>query len=197
MDFFDKLGKKASKTYKVTAEKTGKLAKETKLKFKINDLRSSVIDMYEEIGKKVYEIHEEGKKSVNFEKDLAEEIEKLEKIASEITKLNEECLSLKDKRKCPECYYEVEREANFCSNCGVKLEKEKVAEPELVEEEIDKDENEEKKKEEKEDKKLEHKENKKNNDKKAKDELQKTVEIESSVKENNDKGKKDKKESKE
>ena len=31
MEFFDKLGKKASEAYKITADKTGKIAKETKL----------------------------------------------------------------------------------------------------------------------------------------------------------------------
>ena len=34
MDFFDKLGKQASKTYKYTAQKTSKLAREAKLKTK-------------------------------------------------------------------------------------------------------------------------------------------------------------------
>ena len=37
MEFFDKLGKKASEAYKVTADKTSKIAKETKLKFKIGE----------------------------------------------------------------------------------------------------------------------------------------------------------------
>ena len=37
MDFLNKLSKKASEAYKVTADKTGKLAKEAKLKMKIND----------------------------------------------------------------------------------------------------------------------------------------------------------------
>ncbi len=202
MEFFDKLGEKASKTYKATAEKTGKLAKGTRIKFKINELKSSVIDIYEEIGKKVYERHEEGKKSISFERDLSEEIKKLEEITGKITKLNEECLSLKDKRKCPECYFEVEKDANFCSNCGVKLEKQEVIEPELVEEEQeskqeDKQENrQEDKKENKEEKKAE-KQSKKNDNKKAKDDLQKTVEVESSVKEVKENDKKEKKESKE
>ena len=39
MEFFDKLGKKASEAYKITADKTGKLAKETKIKFKNRDRR--------------------------------------------------------------------------------------------------------------------------------------------------------------
>lgn len=37
MDFLDKLGKTASKTYKYTTEKTSRLAKETKLKMSMND----------------------------------------------------------------------------------------------------------------------------------------------------------------
>ena len=37
MEFFDKIGKKASEEYKVTADKTGKVAKETKMKLKINE----------------------------------------------------------------------------------------------------------------------------------------------------------------
>ena len=57
MEFFDKLGKKASEAYKITADKTGKIAKETKMKFKIGELRSQINDIYEEIGKKVYEKH--------------------------------------------------------------------------------------------------------------------------------------------
>ena len=57
MEFFDKLTKKASETYKGAAEKTGKIAKEAKLKLKISDNKSKINDIYEEIGKKVYQKH--------------------------------------------------------------------------------------------------------------------------------------------
>ena len=57
MDFFDKLGKKASETYKATAEKTGKIAKEAKLKMKMNENKSQIDELYKEIGRKVYEKH--------------------------------------------------------------------------------------------------------------------------------------------
>lgn len=57
MEFFDKIGKKASEAYKVTADKTGKLAREAKLKMKMADLKGQVSDIYEEIGRKVYEKH--------------------------------------------------------------------------------------------------------------------------------------------
>ena len=45
MEFFDKLGKKASEAYKMTADKTGKIAKETKNKLKIGELKSQVNDL--------------------------------------------------------------------------------------------------------------------------------------------------------
>ena len=53
MGFFDNLGKKASAAYDATAEKTGKIAKEAKLKMKINENKSEINDIYKEIGRKV------------------------------------------------------------------------------------------------------------------------------------------------
>ena len=52
MGFFDNLGKKASKAYDATAEKTSKIAKEAKLRMKINENKSEIKDIYKEIGKK-------------------------------------------------------------------------------------------------------------------------------------------------
>ena len=42
MEFFDKIGKKASEAYKITADKTGKIAKETKNKLKMGELKSQI-----------------------------------------------------------------------------------------------------------------------------------------------------------
>ena len=39
MNFFDKIGKKASEAYKITADKTGKIAKETRINLKISELK--------------------------------------------------------------------------------------------------------------------------------------------------------------
>ena len=75
MEILNKLGKKASEAYKVTADKTGKLAKEAKLRMKIADLKSQISDIYKEIGKKVYENHVREEK-VDLEKELEEFINK-------------------------------------------------------------------------------------------------------------------------
>ena len=83
MEFFDKLGKKASEAYKMTADKTGKIAKETKIKFKIGELRTQVNDVYEEIGKKVYEKHVlEGK--ISIENEIEEYCTKLDVLSDEL-----------------------------------------------------------------------------------------------------------------
>ena len=91
MEFFDKLGKKASEAYKVTADKTGKIAKETKLKFRIGELKSQINNIYEEIGKKVYEKHIR-EEELCIKKDLEEQCTKIDVLSDEIDSILKECL---------------------------------------------------------------------------------------------------------
>ena len=131
MDFFDKLGKKASEAYKVTADKTGKIAKETKLKFKMGELKSKIEDIYEEIGKKVYEKHVKKEEiSIN---ELLEECKQIDEMSNEIEKIRQECLELKDKKQCPKCFKEIDKNMKFCPECGAKQEEEEVKEVEVLE----------------------------------------------------------------
>ncbi len=132
MEFFDKLGKKASEAYKITADKTGKIAKETKMKFKIGELRSQINDIYEEIGKKVYEKHVK-KEEISMKNDLEEECTKIDVLSDEIESLLKQCLELKDKKQCPKCFKEIEKDAKFCPSCGAKQEETEVKEVEILE----------------------------------------------------------------
>ena len=131
MDFFDKLGKKATEAYKVTADKTGKLAKETKLKFKMGELKSKIEDIYEEIGKKVYEKHVQ-KEDISAN-DLLEECKKIDDLSNEIEKIRQECLDLKDKKVCQKCFKEIDKTMKFCPECGAKQETENVQKVEVIE----------------------------------------------------------------
>lgn len=136
MEFFDKLGKKATEAYKYTADKTGKIAKETKLKFRMSELKSQIEDLYVEIGKKVYEKHIR-EEDICIKKDLEEQCIKIDVLAQEIEDLQNETLELKDKKQCPKCYKEVNKEDKYCKNCGEKLEVERekndVKEVEILE----------------------------------------------------------------
>ena len=131
MDFFDKLGKKATKACKFTADKTGKLAKETKLKFKMSELKSKIEDIYEEIGKKVYEKHVQ-KEEISAN-DLLEECKQIDEISNEIEKIRQECLELKDKKQCQKCFKEIDKNMKFCPECGARQEEEKAKEVEILE----------------------------------------------------------------
>lgn len=174
MEFFDKLGKKASEAYKITADKTGKIAKETKLKLKINEAKSKISDIYEEIGKEVYEKHLGKSNSENFEQEIEDKCTEIDVLADEIENMQEQCLDLKDKKKCTNCYTEIDKKVKFCPNCGAEQkEEEKV---EVINEDIPEDMKKTEIVEE-----AETAENERNSEDGEKSNLEKTVEVESSV----------------
>ncbi len=173
MEFFDKLGKKASEAYKLTADKTGKIAKEAKLKIRMNDLKNQVNDIYKEIGKKVYEKHIR-EENIDIKKELEEECTQIDVLSSEIEDILKQCRELKDKRQCQKCHTEIDKEAKFCPECGEKQE-EPIKEAELLQdpEESGTETQEEIEDDEYIDSEIEE----------SKDNLEKTVEIESDVEE--------------
>lgn len=124
MGFFNEIGKK-------TSEATSKITKETKLKLKINDNKNKIENLYEEIGKKVYEKHVR-EENISIKEELEEECSKIDELSKEIETARKEILRLNNKRQCPQCYAEIEKEAVFCSKCGQKLENVEIIEPENV-----------------------------------------------------------------
>ena len=137
MEFFDKLTKKATETYKGAAEKTGKIAKEAKLKMKINDNKSKINDLYQEIGKKVYQKHT-ADEQICIKKDVEEECAKIDILSAEIETYHEEILNLSDVKACINCKETIDKEARFCPKCGAEQpaneEKQEVMEVEIVKE---------------------------------------------------------------
>ena len=171
MEFFDKLGKKASEAYKMTADKTGKIAKETKMKFKIGELKSQINEIYEEIGKKVYESHVK-KEEISIQNDLEEQCTKIDVLSDEIESLLKQCLELKDKKQCQKCFKEIEKDAKFCPSCGAK--QEEAEDDELIENQINID---------------EVKNSNENIESDTGDNLEKTIQVESNVEEDDIEGK--------
>ena len=132
MDIFDKIGKKASEAYKITADKTGKIAKETKLKLRMGEIKTKTNEIYQEIGKKVYEKHVR-EEDISIKEELEEECTKLDVLSDEMDSLLTQCLELRDKKQCPNCYEKIEKNVNYCPNCGTKQEKEEDDEAKEVE----------------------------------------------------------------
>lgn len=133
MDFFDRIGKKASEAYKITADRTGKIAKETKLKLRMGEIKTKTNEIYQEIGKKVYEKHVR-EENISIKDELEEECTKLDVLSDEMDGLLKQCLELRDKKQCPKCYTEIEKNMNYCPNCGKKQEhnEEEVKEVEII-----------------------------------------------------------------
>lgn len=131
MGFFDNLGKKASAAYDATAEKTGKIAKEAKLRMKINENKSDINDMYKEIGRKVYEKHVR-EENINIKTDLEEECTKIDVLSAEIETCLKTILELKEKKQCEKCHAEIELDSSFCPKCGTKQSETEVKEAEVV-----------------------------------------------------------------
>ena len=136
MEFFDKLTKKATETSKGAAEKTSKIAKEAKLKMKINENKSKINDLYEEIGKKVYQKHTTTE-DICIKKDLEEECAKIDILSAEIEKYHKEILELSDLKLCIKCKESMDKNAKFCPKCGEEqpeIEEAHAMEVEVVEE---------------------------------------------------------------
>lgn len=121
MEILEKIGDAASKTYKYTAEKTSKIAKETKLKIKINDYKREIENIYREIGENVYENFVEDKELE--EEALKEKCKEIDGLSEKIVECKNEILSLKEKKQCKNCYEEIELDANYCPNCGFEQER--------------------------------------------------------------------------
>lgn len=135
MDFFDKLGKKASETYKATAEKTSKIAKEAKIKMKISENKSEINELYKKIGEKVYQKHVR-EENIDIKSELEEECTKIDVLAAEIESYLNETLELRDKKICQKCFAEIEKDVKFCPECGEKqpeAEETEAKEVEIVE----------------------------------------------------------------
>ena len=125
MEFFSDLGRKTSET-------TGKIARETKLKMKINENKGKITDIYEEIGKKVYEKHVR-EENIDIKADLEEECKKLDELSKEIEEARIEILKLNQKKLCSKCSAEIENGALFCPKCGEKQEQEPTKKEEALE----------------------------------------------------------------
>ena len=131
MGFFDNLGKKASAAYDATAEKTGKIAKEAKLKMKINENKSDINDIYKEIGRKVYEKHVR-EENIDIKTELEEECTKIDVLSAEIETCLKSILELKEKKQCEKCHAEIDLDSTFCPKCGEKQPEVEVKEAEVV-----------------------------------------------------------------
>lgn len=112
-----KLSKTAVRTYRYAAEATGKIAKEFKLKSQMAENKSQIQEIYEDIGKQVYEKYLL-KETLDIQTDFEEDCSMIDILANEVEDIRMELLNLKDLKQCPKCHYEIDLEYHYCPNCG-------------------------------------------------------------------------------
>lgn len=120
MEFFDKLGQKASKAYKVTADKTEKVAKDVKIKVKIQNLKGDIEDVYEELGKLVYENYllDSNEDNTKIKEMIQDKCNKIDEISKQIDEMKLESLDLKNTKLCCNCSNKIDKDSRFCPLCG-------------------------------------------------------------------------------
>ena len=136
MEFFEKLGKKATETFNSAAEKTNKIASETKIKLKINDCKSKIKDVYQDIGKIVYQKFVlDGK--LDVKEDIEEQLSKISELTNQIEEYEKQILDLSDMKQCVNCKNKIEKNAKFCPECGTEQPEIVVHEVEVVDNDED------------------------------------------------------------
>lgn len=112
-----KVGDTATTTYNTVADKSGKLIEETKLKIAISDKETDIDEIYEEIGKVVYNAYKAGE---DVGKEFAKQGKKIDKLNEEIKEMNKKILFNKNLRVCESCGETIPLLSKFCTNCGEK-----------------------------------------------------------------------------
>ena len=138
MSCLDKSKETVMNTCKITVNKTNKIAQRAKLKMRINEYKNKIEDIYNSIGKKVYEKHVR-EEDIDIEEYLEDECKRIDKLSKEIENAIEHILILKDMKKCPECFNEIMIQYNFCPNCGKKQYNTKPREEKIIEKLEDED----------------------------------------------------------
>ena len=90
----------------------------------MGELKSQISDLYEEIGKIVYQKHIHGEE-VKIEEDLNTYCKQIDELSKEIEKAQEDVLALKNKRICENCYVEIDLKSKYCPHCGFEQPEEK------------------------------------------------------------------------
>jgi ribosomal protein L40E len=131
MAFFEHLGKKVSEAAQVAAKKSSELVEVTKLNSNINSEENKIKELYQQIGKNVYEKFVGGEDVFAEANDTCLEIKSKEEI---IAGLKQKILEIRNIKLCEQCGAELSRDTAFCSKCGAK--QKPLEQPGSVEEDI-------------------------------------------------------------
>lgn len=112
-----KIGETATDTYNVVADKSGKFIQDTKSRFAISEKERKIQEIFEGIGRTVYDMYKTGE---DVGEVFSEEAEKVDEFKKEIREINKKILANKGLRECDKCGELIALESKFCQHCGEK-----------------------------------------------------------------------------
>lgn len=107
-------------TVKKATDKIDNTVDVQKLKYQIGKKEEEIREVYADLGEAVIEAEERGQA---YTEALHTAKGKLATLRSEWEALCAACLEKEGKRLCPNCSCKLDATADFCSQCGAKLEK--------------------------------------------------------------------------
>jgi len=104
---------------KSVTKTSGDLLKTTKLGMNLSSEETNLKNLYMEIGKKVHEIYQYGGSLGKFFDEKYLELEAAER---KIAEIKEQISVIKGVKNCTKCGKTLERTAEFCQKCGIRVE---------------------------------------------------------------------------
>lgn len=117
MAFFEDLGKKITQTSQGVVQKTKDTAEVIKLNGMISDEEKRINNLYNQIGKRYFEIH-----SDSCEQALESIVLEIKEAQKKIDDYSEQVKKLKGIVRCSNCGGDVQYGSPFCSTCGSRME---------------------------------------------------------------------------
>lgn len=117
-EFFDKASEKVTKAANYVAQKTKKLASDTKLSFDIKKEEADLDYCFERLGRAFYA---QAKNGVSRDEKIAKLMAEADERSERIKNLKAELAKSKNKKICSHCSSVISGSAPYCSNCGSKI----------------------------------------------------------------------------
>lgn len=129
VDTASTVAQSAKESSAVVAKKSGELIEISKLTVSINSNESKMKDLYSEIGKKVFEKHENGQ---YIDPELVENCNEILALKTSINEMKQKINELRNKKICTNCDTSLPEDTAFCPKCGNKIDSLNFDEVEII-----------------------------------------------------------------
>lgn len=122
MSILDDVMVNAKSAVDIVGKKAEKLVDYSKIKYSISNLNSEISKKFEALGRFMFDASESNEKP--DESVIQEKFQEIRQLNEQLEEAKKLLAVAKNKKVCPVCNAENEKNALFCSKCGYKFEEE-------------------------------------------------------------------------